>query len=191
MRLTGLLFSCCGMSSGFGRGGGLGLVRENSCGLVVLIGAFLTWPPRDTASASCFMRISISGRHLKNKQTHPFVPFYLWNNNTLPQKIFPTSAEGQSSFSPHIQHRRWYSTLLVSTWWGLWRRNSGTTGHSNGAIDRWLFPIQPQAFTLIRWKVSYCLHPLDVQWFDNVAEMLKSKVIEGKRSEVTDNWWTI
>lgn len=89
------------MSSGFGRCGGLGLVRENSCGLVVLIGAFLTWPPQDTASASCFMRILISGRHLKDKQTHSFLPFYLWNNNTLLQKILLTSAEGQSSFS-HI-----------------------------------------------------------------------------------------
>lgn len=179
------------MSSGFGRCGGLGLVRENSCGLVVLIWAFLTWPPQDTASASCFMRILISGRHLKDKQTHSFLPFYLWNNNTLLQKILLTSAEGQSSFSPHIQRRRSCSIPLVSMWWGLWRRNSGTTGHSNGAVDWWLFPIQQQAFTLIRWRVSYCLHLLDVQWFDNVAETLKSKVIEGKRGEVTDNWWTI
>lgn len=41
-KLTGLHFSCCGMSSGIGRGGGLGLVRENSFGSVVFIEAFLT-----------------------------------------------------------------------------------------------------------------------------------------------------
>lgn len=40
--LTGLHFSCCGMSSGSGRAGGLGLVSENSFGSVVLVGALLT-----------------------------------------------------------------------------------------------------------------------------------------------------
>lgn len=39
---------------------------------------------------------------------------------------FLTLAEGQSSASPHRQHHKYYSTPLVSTWWGLWRRMSGT-----------------------------------------------------------------
>lgn len=51
-KLTGLHFSCCGMSSGRGRAGGLGLVSENSFGSVVLGGALLTLLRRQFMTAS-------------------------------------------------------------------------------------------------------------------------------------------
>lgn len=56
------------MSSGMGRGRGLGSVRANSWGSVVLVAAFLSRFPWEILTASWSMRISISGRHLKDTQ---------------------------------------------------------------------------------------------------------------------------
>lgn len=190
MRLTGLHFSCCGMSSGLGTVGDLGLVSENSRGLVVLIGAFLTWLPWDILTASCSKRMSISGRHLKDKQTKAFTSC-LWTNNNCLKDIFLTSVEGQSTVSPHRQHHIYYSIPLVSMWWGLWRRKSGTTAKHNtllrtGHRHRWLLVIS-NATTVIKHWVSYHVHLLYVQWFNDGVEMLKPNVIKSKCGEVTDD----
>lgn len=156
-KLTGLLFSCCGVSSGIGRDRGFGAVRENSCGLVVLIGAFLTWlPPREALTASCSTRSSISGRHLKDN-THTVVSPCFWNTFLVFLVIFLTSAEGQSSVSPHRQHHKSCSTRLVSMWWGLWRRTSGTTAKHRTA--QLLYHLITCYFQAIFWLecLTFCI----------------------------------
>lgn len=40
---------------------------------------------------------------------------------------------------------------------------------------------------MFRHVVSYCVHLLDIQRSDNVAETLKPNVIEDKCDEVADN----
>lgn len=50
-KLTGLHFSRCGMSSGIGKDGDFGLMRENSFGLEVT-GAFSDCLPQDIVTAS-------------------------------------------------------------------------------------------------------------------------------------------
>lgn len=66
------------MSSGMGRGRGLGSVRANSWGSVVLVAAFLSRFPWEILTASWSMRISISGRHLKDTHANIWV-VWIWN----------------------------------------------------------------------------------------------------------------
>lgn len=121
---TGLHFSCSGMSSGTGTAAGLGLVRENSFGWVVFTGAFFTWFP-DDMRASWPMRRSISGRHLKVQHTSIF-QFGQFSPRHRRSWTDLTWAKGGSIVFPQRQHRKSYSTLLVSQLSGLWRRKPGT-----------------------------------------------------------------
>lgn len=104
----------------------------------------------------------------------------------------PTLVKGRPTVPQHKQNRKPCSTLLVSTWWGLWRRSSETKTehitclhrkHNNRVTVCCL-----NASTLVSFP--YCVHLLDVQRSDNVAETLKSNVIQGKCDKVTSNWKT-
>lgn len=137
MLLTGWCFSCWGMGSGTGRGRALGLVRENSWGSVFFLMPFLIWLPWDTLEASWSVRISISGRHLGDKDSmlSEFIGqqgswFYAYGDNMSKFLHWHCStwAAGQSSSSLHMRHHRSDSIHPGSKCWGLscWRRNSET-----------------------------------------------------------------
>lgn len=54
-------------------------------------------------------------------------------------------------------------------------------------ITERLFAVSLQHTDVLRHFVSYCVHLLDIQRFDNVAEMLRPNLIKDKSGEVANN----